>query len=147
MAASAVTGPSFQDGEATPEVRIAHQEAFDKAVAVLEAELESIAQGGKVVAILVAVKNEFEAWDDGQIDGPMPALATSESLRAQKCLQMLHLCCALNMTSPLCCTEYDFSVVSHCACLKYEMSLEYCTAHIQCTDGSTVLYCTCILKS
>ena len=29
-----------------------------------------------------SVRNEFEAWDDGQVDGPMPPLATLEAIRS-----------------------------------------------------------------
>jgi len=33
--------------------------------------------------LLKGARNEFDAWDDGMIDGPMPAMATLEGLRSE----------------------------------------------------------------
>lgn len=35
------------------------------------------------MAVLTSIRNEFEVWHAGQMDGPMPPLATLESLRAK----------------------------------------------------------------
>eukprot|EP00746_Dinoflagellata_sp_MGD_P091032 gnl/MRDRNA2_/MRDRNA2_36023_c0_seq1.p1 gnl/MRDRNA2_/MRDRNA2_36023_c0~~gnl/MRDRNA2_/MRDRNA2_36023_c0_seq1.p1 ORF type:complete len:539 (-),score=118.34 gnl/MRDRNA2_/MRDRNA2_36023_c0_seq1:443-1984(-) len=71
------------DDEATPEQREAHHRAFESAVAALEAETKSICKAGQSIAVLTAVRDEFELWEDGQIDGSMPPLATLAGLKAQ----------------------------------------------------------------
>lgn len=81
MAANIEAGAS-QD-EATPEQRLAHHKAFEEAVAALEEELRGGRVAGQAVAVLTAVRDEFAAWDDGLVDGPMPPPATLEGLRAQ----------------------------------------------------------------
>jgi len=60
------------DDEATPEQREAHRKAFETAVLALEAETKSICKAGQSIAVLTAVRDEFELWEDGQIDGSMP---------------------------------------------------------------------------
>lgn len=69
--------------QVTPEVRAAHGKAFEEAVAVLENEVSNAPAPGQAVALLAGVRNEFELWEDGQLDGPMPLLTTAERLRAK----------------------------------------------------------------
>jgi hypothetical protein len=53
-----------------------------EAVAALEAQLKSAPAVGQAVAVLKGVRHDFEAWEEGQIDGPIPPLATVESVQA-----------------------------------------------------------------
>mmetsp|Transcript_4000 Transcript_4000/g.6488 ORF Transcript_4000/g.6488 Transcript_4000/m.6488 type:complete len:199 (+) Transcript_4000:42-638(+) len=74
--------PQFSD-EVTDEVRAVHQKAFDDAASILEAEIRGIAGEGQTIVVLTGFKNKFDAWEDGQIDGPVPPLATIENLRSE----------------------------------------------------------------
>eukprot|EP00927_Polykrikos_kofoidii_P063018 TRINITY_DN57823_c0_g1_i1.p1 TRINITY_DN57823_c0_g1~~TRINITY_DN57823_c0_g1_i1.p1 ORF type:complete len:463 (-),score=55.89 TRINITY_DN57823_c0_g1_i1:8-1396(-) len=67
----------------TPEIRLAHQKAFEKAVAKLDKEVQKLCDESRAVAALTPLRNVFEAWTEGDIDGPMPPLMTVESLRSQ----------------------------------------------------------------
>jgi len=72
-----------QQDEATPEVAAAHQKAFRDAINCLESELKDVGEPTHTLVALTQVRNEFELWEDGQIDGPMPALPTVEALRSK----------------------------------------------------------------